>query len=148
MVFAALAVSRWIEDTTAWTIKRFVKAVRRYRTIQIRAGDHTVTAADPLPDDLRNVLAKINHGQERTSLIKVGSQCPEPTAEACISPLNADGSVRDSSCRPTCDREGAAPGSSGGSWLDRLRQRSTRRRTVRLPAARVLSPTRTYILTR
>jgi hypothetical protein len=105
VVFAALAVSRWIEDTTAWTIKRFVKAVRRYRTIQIRAGDHTVTAADPLPDDLRNVLAKINHGQERTSLIKVGSQCPEPTAEACISPLNADGSVRDSSCPPTCDWE-------------------------------------------
>jgi hypothetical protein len=49
VVFAALAVSRWIEDTTAWTIKRFVKAVRRYRTIQIRAGDHTVTAAAPSP---------------------------------------------------------------------------------------------------
>jgi hypothetical protein len=42
--------------------------------------------------------------------------------------------------RPTCDRESAAPGSSGGSSLDRRRQRSTRRRPVRLPAARVLSP--------
>jgi hypothetical protein len=60
IVFAALAVSRWIEDTTSWTIKKFVKTVRRYRTIKIQAGDHTITAADPLPDDLRDLLAKIN----------------------------------------------------------------------------------------
>ena len=53
IVFAALAVSRWIEDTTGWSIKKFVKTARRYRTIQIQAGAHTITAADPLPDDLR-----------------------------------------------------------------------------------------------
>jgi hypothetical protein len=41
---------------------------------------------------------------------------------------------------PVREREGAAPDSSGGSWLDRLGQRSTRRRAVRLPAACVLSP--------
>jgi len=64
IVFAALAVSRWIEDTTGWTIKRFVKTTRRYRTIEIQAGNHTVTAADPLPDDLRDVLAKINRRAE------------------------------------------------------------------------------------
>jgi hypothetical protein len=27
-----------------------VKTARRYRTIQIQAGDHTITAADPVPD--------------------------------------------------------------------------------------------------
>jgi transposase len=64
IVFAALAVSRWIEDTTGWTIRKFVKTVRRYRTIQIQAGDHTITAADPLPNDLRGTLAKINHRAE------------------------------------------------------------------------------------
>jgi hypothetical protein len=30
-----------------------VKTARRYRTIQIQAGPQTITAADPLPDDLR-----------------------------------------------------------------------------------------------
>ena len=59
-MFAALAVSRWIEHQTGWSIRKFVKTARRYRTIQIQAGDHTITAADPLPDDLRTALTKIN----------------------------------------------------------------------------------------
>ena len=59
IVFAALAVSRWIEDRTGWSIKKFVRTARRYRTIEIQAGGHTITAADPLPDDLRNALHAI-----------------------------------------------------------------------------------------
>lgn len=59
IVFAALAISRWIEQTTGWSIKKFVRTTRRYRTIQLQAGAHTLTAADPLPDDLRNALATI-----------------------------------------------------------------------------------------
>jgi transposase len=50
IVFAALAISRWIENITGWSIKRFVTTARRYRTIQIQAGEHTITAADPLPN--------------------------------------------------------------------------------------------------
>jgi hypothetical protein len=61
IVFAALAVSRWIENTTGWSIKKFVTTTRRHRTIQIQAGAHTITAADPLPDDLRTALDAI-HG--------------------------------------------------------------------------------------
>jgi Transposase DDE domain len=61
IVFAALAVSRWIEHQTGWSIRKFVKTARRYRTIQIQAGPHTITAADPLPDDLRQALDAINH---------------------------------------------------------------------------------------
>ena len=49
IVFAALAVSRWIEHQTGWSIRRFVKTARRYRTIQIQA----------LPPDLRAALDKI-----------------------------------------------------------------------------------------
>jgi len=45
IVFAALAVSHWIA---------------RYRTIEIQAGAHTITAADPLSDDLRQALDRIN----------------------------------------------------------------------------------------
>jgi hypothetical protein len=59
MVFAALAVTRFIEDRTGWSIKKFVQTARRYRTIQIRAGQHVLPAEDPLPRDLRDALALI-----------------------------------------------------------------------------------------
>jgi len=61
IVFAALAVSRWIETTTSWSIRKFVTTTHRYRTIEIQAGDHTITAADPIPDDLQAALDAI-HG--------------------------------------------------------------------------------------
>ena len=41
------AVSRRIEARTGWRIKQFVRTARRYRTSEIQAGDHTITAADP-----------------------------------------------------------------------------------------------------
>lgn len=66
IVFAALAVSRWIERQTGWSIRKFVKTARRYRTIEIQAGPHLITAAHPLPDDLRQALAAIT------------SPCPPP----------------------------------------------------------------------
>jgi transposase len=59
VVFAALAVTRFIETCTGWSIKKFVRTARRYRTIQIRAGQHIITAEDPLPPDLRDALALI-----------------------------------------------------------------------------------------
>jgi hypothetical protein len=60
VVFAALAVSRWIEARTGWSIRKFVRTARRYRTIEIQAGTQTITAADPLPDDLRDALEQIH----------------------------------------------------------------------------------------
>lgn len=60
IVFAALAVSWWIEHRTGWSIRKFVKTARRYRTIEIQAGDHVITAADPLPDDLQQALDAIS----------------------------------------------------------------------------------------
>jgi transposase len=59
VVFAALAITHEIEARTAWSIKRFVQTARRYRTIAIRAGDHVLTAEEPLPSDLRDALARI-----------------------------------------------------------------------------------------
>jgi transposase len=59
VVFAALAVTRLIEDTTGWSIKRFVRTARRYRTVNIRAGKHILTAEDPRPTDLLTALALI-----------------------------------------------------------------------------------------
>ena len=55
VAFAVMAVSHWIEHQTGWSIKKFVRTARRYRTIEIQAGGHTITAADPLPDDLGQI---------------------------------------------------------------------------------------------
>jgi hypothetical protein len=38
-----------------------VRTARRYRTIEIRAGNQTLTAEDPLPDDLHDTLDRIHH---------------------------------------------------------------------------------------
>jgi hypothetical protein len=43
-----MAVSRWIEQATGWSIYKFVKTADR-RTITIRAGAQVLTAADPQP---------------------------------------------------------------------------------------------------
>lgn len=45
--------------TCGWSIRKFVRTVRRYRTITFAVGDHTVTAEDPIPDDLADALAAI-----------------------------------------------------------------------------------------
>jgi len=60
IVFAALAVSRLVEDRTGWSIRKFVQTTRRYRTVQIRSGAQLLTAEDPIPDDLRDALAHLN----------------------------------------------------------------------------------------
>jgi hypothetical protein len=61
IVFAALAVSRLVEDRTGWSIRRFVQTARRYRTVQIHAGGgRLLTAADPIPDDLQDALTHID----------------------------------------------------------------------------------------
>jgi len=62
VVFAALAVSQRIEQLTGWTISRFVKTLRRYRSVQINTGNHLLTAEQPLPDDIRTALDQI-HGR-------------------------------------------------------------------------------------
>ena len=66
IVFAALAVSRLVEDRTGWSIRKFVRTTRRYRTVEIRAGQQILTAADPLPDDLREALTAIYSPNVRT----------------------------------------------------------------------------------
>ena len=55
-MFGALAVSCWIEDRTGWPARRFVRTARRYRTVEIQAGPHVITAARPLSGDLRQAL--------------------------------------------------------------------------------------------
>jgi hypothetical protein len=63
IVFAALAVTRWLERRTDWSIKKLITSLRSYHTIEIQAGDQIVTAADPLPNDIRATLQRL-HGSE------------------------------------------------------------------------------------
>ena len=59
VVLAALAVTHLIERRTGWSIKKFVRTARRYRTVQIRVSGHALPAEEPLPPDLRDALAVI-----------------------------------------------------------------------------------------
>ncbi len=43
------SMRRRIEAQTGWSIRKFVRTARRCRTIEIQAGQHTTTAANPLP---------------------------------------------------------------------------------------------------
>lgn len=60
IVFAAIAVGRWLENVTGWSIKKLVKTLRRYRTVHISASGHDVKAVDPIPADAATVIAAIN----------------------------------------------------------------------------------------
>ena len=57
--FAAMAITHWIEQQTGWSIKQFVRTARRYCTITIQP-ENTLTAADPIPDDLAHALNEIH----------------------------------------------------------------------------------------
>jgi hypothetical protein len=46
--------------STTTSASRSTRTTRRYRTINIQAGEHTLTAVDPLPDDLRDALTRIH----------------------------------------------------------------------------------------
>jgi IS5 family transposase len=39
-VTIGLAISHWIEHQTGWSIKKFVRSARRYRTVTIQVGRH------------------------------------------------------------------------------------------------------------
>jgi len=61
IVMAALAVATRIEQATGWTIKRFIKTLRQYRTVIINTGTQQVTAEQPIPDDVRQALTRLSN---------------------------------------------------------------------------------------
>jgi hypothetical protein len=72
IVFAALAVTRLIETNTGWSIKKFVRTARRYRTIEIRPANKScspktrfpMTSATPSPSshDQRAAITRSTGG--------------------------------------------------------------------------------------
>ena len=89
-----MAVAHWIEQTTGWSIKRYVKTDRRYRTFSIAAGEHTIAAIDPVLEDLVQALDVI---KDRSGLSGQLSSYPGvvPDAEPDRSAIAIDGVDRD-----------------------------------------------------
>jgi hypothetical protein len=65
IVMAALAVSRWLEHVTGWSIKKLVQTLRRYRSIAVQAGDHILHAGTLLDDDVRAALNAVKTAATR-----------------------------------------------------------------------------------
>lgn len=59
IVIASLAVSRWIEETMGWSIRRFVRTLRVYRNATVTIGGQEIAAAVPLEDDTAQVVEAI-----------------------------------------------------------------------------------------
>lgn len=58
-------VARRLEQVTGWSTNKFVTTLRRYRTVQIQAGEHTITAEDTLPKEAQQVLNKVRDARRR-----------------------------------------------------------------------------------
>ena len=58
-MFAALAVTRHLQDATEVTIKKLVRTLRPLRTVTIAIGEHTLTAALLISTDARAILDRL-----------------------------------------------------------------------------------------
>jgi transposase len=59
IVFAALAISRHLQDATGVSIKKLVRTLRLLRTVQINVGGHIITAAPQITGDARDILDRL-----------------------------------------------------------------------------------------
>jgi transposase len=59
IVFAALAVSRHLQDITSISVKKLVNTLRPLRTVQIEVSGHVLTAAPKITADARNVVDQL-----------------------------------------------------------------------------------------
>jgi hypothetical protein len=86
-VFAAHAVSRWIEDTTGSSIRKFVRTARPTAPLRSRPDPHVITTAVPLPaTSAKPSPRSTTSARVRTSLIKVGyGQQVIPTSQGSAS---------------------------------------------------------------
>lgn len=59
VVFAALAISRHLQDTTGVTIKKLVRTLRPLRSVEIAVGEHHITAEPTIPTEAKDILTKL-----------------------------------------------------------------------------------------
>lgn len=59
IVFTALAIARYLQDLTGYSIRRIIRTLKPLLEVQVSIGGHLHTAADPLTDDARHILNAI-----------------------------------------------------------------------------------------
>ena len=60
IVFAALAVSRQLQDVTDMSIKKVVTTLRPLHTVTVAIGDHDMLVEPTIPDTAREIIYAIN----------------------------------------------------------------------------------------
>ena len=60
VVMAALAVARYIQDTTGISIARIVRELRSLQEVTINLNGHHLTAADPLTPEAEEILTALS----------------------------------------------------------------------------------------
>ena len=56
IVFAALAVARYLQNATGLSIKKIIRTLRPLQQITVRIAGHEHLAADPIPDTAQDIL--------------------------------------------------------------------------------------------
>jgi len=59
VVFAALAIARHLQDATGVTIKKLVRTLKPLRTVTVRIGTQTITAAPAISPEARAILDQL-----------------------------------------------------------------------------------------
>ncbi len=59
VVFAALAISRHLQDATGVTIKKLIRTLRPLHSVEIAIGEHHITAEPTIPAEARDILNKL-----------------------------------------------------------------------------------------
>ncbi len=62
IVFAALAVSRYLQDETGVPIKRLVRALSALRTVTVEIAGHTITAEPTITPEAAEILSALPRG--------------------------------------------------------------------------------------
>ena len=60
IVFAALAVARYLQDTTGLSIKKIIRTLRPLQQITVRIAGHEHLAADPITEPAQKIIDALN----------------------------------------------------------------------------------------
>ena len=60
VVMAALAVARYLQETTGISVKRIIRALKPLQDVTINLNGHHLTAADPLTPEAEKILTALN----------------------------------------------------------------------------------------
>ena len=60
VVMAALAVARYLQETTGISVKRTIRALKPLQDVTINLNGHHLTAADPLTPEAEDILTALN----------------------------------------------------------------------------------------